>query len=77
MICGRTFHVVSKRYVTKYGHASVCQCGCADAGDGILPLNRVHSGMFLCSLQSAIERRVIVTLRVICRKNGKYFVIYL
>ena len=54
-----------------------CRFGCVGAGDGILALNRVHSGMFLCSVQSAIERRVIVTLRVICRKNGKYFVTYL
>jgi len=47
--------------VTTYGHGSVCQCGCADAGDGIVALNRVQSGMFLCSVQSAIECRVIVS----------------
>jgi hypothetical protein len=51
--------------------------GCAGAGDGIQVPNRVSSGKGLCSVQSAIERRVILTFRVICRKNGKYFVIYL
>jgi hypothetical protein len=33
----------------------------ADADDGFLALNRIHSNMFLYSVQSAIERRVIVT----------------
>jgi len=55
--------------VTKYGNGSVCKCGCAGAGDGVVALNRVHSETGVCSVQSAAERRV-VTFRVVCRKHG-------
>ena len=63
--------------MTKYGHGSVCQCGCSGAVDGVEAVNHVRSGVVVCSVQSWTERVLIVTFREICWKNGKYFVIYL